>query len=320
MNLLVTGYPGWLSTRMVERILKEHKDWNLRCLVLRGSLNPLKVDTVTGDVRELYTLIEATRDIDLVIHAAGIIHGKPKTLMEVNAQGTLNMLKACEHNEVKRIIYISSNSAVGHSKEKTLMDEGTFREPYMSYGKSKWLAEEYVRGYWESRKIKGIILRPCWYYGPNQPERQTKLFKMIKSGKPIIFGDGRNLRSMTYIDNLIDAIFLAAESDTWNTTYWIADERPYTTIEIYETIAELLGVDIKPIHIPSFTSSAFRLLDRVLQKVGIYSSYIHVAGEMTLNIACDISKAKRELGYEPKISLREGMYESIKWCKRKNLI
>jgi len=229
-------------------------------------------------------------------------------------------LKACEQNNVKRIIYISSNSAVGYSKEKTLMDEGTFREPYMSYGKSKWLAEEYVRGYWESRKIEGIILNPCWYYGPNQPERQTKLFKMIKSGRPIVFGDGRNLRSMTYIDNLIDAIFLAAESDTWNTTYWIADERPYTTIEIYETIAELLGVDIKPIHIPSFTSSAFRLLDRVLQKVGIYSSYIHVAGEMTLNIACDISKAKRELGYEPKISLREGMYESIKWCKRKNLI
>jgi len=70
MNVLITGYPGWLCTRLVERILKEHKDWNLRCLVLRGSLNPLKVDTVTGDVRELYTLIEATRDIDLVIHAA----------------------------------------------------------------------------------------------------------------------------------------------------------------------------------------------------------------------------------------------------------
>jgi len=320
LRVLVTGYPGWLCTRLVERILKEHKDWNLRCLVLRNSSNPLKADVINGDVREIYTLVEATKDIDLVIHAAGVIHARPKTLMEVNAQGTLNMLKACEHNNVKKFIFISSNSSVGYTEDEILMNEGTFRKPYLAYGRSKWLAEEYLRGYWESRKIDGIILKPCWYYGPNQPERQTKLFRMIKSGRPIIFGNGRNIRSMTYIDNLIDAILLASETDRWNTTYWIADERPYTTLEIYETIAELLDVNIDPIYLPSFISSGCRLLDRILQKMRLYSSYIHVAGEMALNIACDISKARRELGYSPSFSLREGMKESIKWCRRKELI
>jgi len=321
MRLLVSGYPGWLCTRLVERVLKEHKDWSLRCLTLRGSPNPLKADVVSGDVRDLYTLVEATKDIDLVVHAAGIIHGRPKTLMDVNAQGTLNMLKACEHNNVKRIIYISSNSATGHTRDKTLMDEGTFREPYLTYGKSKWLAEEYVRGYWESRKIDGIILKPCWYYGPNQPGRQTKLFRMIKSGRPLILGDGRNIRSMTYIDNLVDAIFLASRSDTWNTTYWIADERPYTTDEIYETIADLLGVKrYNPVHLPGLISRVARAGDKVLQMLGMYSQYVHVAGEMTLNIACDISKARRELGYEPGVSLRDGMRRSIRWCERRGLI
>ncbi|MHA1289411.1 MAG: NAD-dependent epimerase/dehydratase family protein, partial [Candidatus Thorarchaeota archaeon] len=117
-----------------------------------------------------------------------------------------------------------------------------------------------------------------------------------------------------------DAILLASETDRWNTTYWIADERPYTTLEIYETIAELLDVNIDPIYLPSFISSGCRLLDRILQKMRLYSSYIHVAGEMALNIACDISKARRELGYSPRFSLREGMKESIKWCRRKELI
>jgi len=322
MNILVTGYPGWLGSRLVERLLKESRH-KLRVLCLRNI--PVRASSnlqiVRGDVRELYTLIEATRDIDLVIHAAGIIHARPKTLIEVNAQGTLNMLRACEHNNVDRMIYISSNSAAGYTEDKVLMTEGTLRKPYMAYGKSKFLAEEYVNGYCTDGKIRALTLRPCWYYFSNQPPRQTRLFKMIQSGRPIIFGDGLNIRSMTYIDNLVDAILLAIESPFTNRTYWIADERPYTINEIYETIADLLNVeDFNPIHIPKIASDLARVGDKALQKLGLYSTYLHVAGEMSLNIACSIERARRELGYEPRVSLREGMKRSIEWCRKKGLL
>jgi len=139
---------------------------------------------------------------------------------------------------------------------------------------------------------------------------------MIKDGKPMIFGDGSNLRSMSYIGNVSHAIIQAINKESIGyEDYWISDSRPYITNEIYHTIADLLGVDIKPRYIPGIVSSCCRLGDKILQKLGKYSSYIHVAGEMDRSIACSIYKAKRGIGYNPTVDLKEGMKRSIEWCR-----
>jgi len=323
LNVLVSGYPGWLGNRLVTRICKERPEWNLRCLVMRqykpGNA-PFQI--VKGDVREYYSLVEATKDIDTVIHCAGIIHAKPKILMDINAQGTLNMLNAADHNNVRNFVYISSNSAVGYTKDKILMTESTARRPYMAYGISKFLAEEYVNGFSLDEKLMTVILRPMWFYGIGQPERQTRLFKMIQKGRPLIVGDGLNLRSMTYTDNLIDGIFCAVDHrELTGKTYWIADKKPYTMNEIYETIANLLDVkDYKPRRLPKFLSGVGRNLDKLLQSLGMYLQIAHVTGESTQNIACDISRAEREIGYSPTIGLEEGMRLSVEWCRRHKLL
>jgi len=325
MNILVTGI-GWLGTRFVELLTANNKEDNVRCLMMRREKVPYLIkkrcQIVRGDVREYHTLVDAVRDIDLVFHLAGVIHAKPKDLIETNFHGTQFLLSASLNSKVKKFIYVSSNSAVGHTNGY-MMDEIQARVPYMSYGYSKYLAEELVQQVGLNRflELDTVIIRPCWYYGPDQPKRQTKLFKMIKGGKPIIFGDGRNLRSMSYIDNVIQALLLAKEYDDSGQTFWIADKKPYTINEIYETIASLLNVgSYKPKHIPSFISSGLRKADVLIQKLGFYNSYIHVGGEMTLNIVCDISKARRELGYNPEIELEEGMRRSIKWCKDQQLL
>jgi nucleoside-diphosphate-sugar epimerase len=187
----------------------------------------------------------------------------------------------------------------------------------MKYGKSKYLAERAVMEAVKSAEIEAVILRPCWFYGPRQPERQTRFFQMIKKGDPVLFGDGSNLRSVSYIDNIVQGIILALETDGINgETYWIADDRPYTTLELYRTIADLLGVkELKPKKIPGWSSWVFEQIDAVLQCVGLYVKEIHVAGEMSRNIACSVEKAKKELGYKPDISLEEGMRRSIEWCR-----
>jgi len=142
---------------------------------------------------------------------------------------------------------------------------------------------------------------------------------MIKKGKPIIFGDGLNKRSMTYVHNLVDGMLMAANKKSASgQTYWIADEKPYRTIEIYLTIAEILGVEIKPRFIPGIVSGVMEKADAVLGKMGKYSTNIHVAGEMDQDIACSIEKAKSELGYAPKVGLEEGMRRSIEWCRQNN--
>ena len=324
MKVLVTGAPGWLGTSLVEALIK--KKWAVRCLVLEGSdvkeLVEKNAEIVYGELSKNKNLSEAVKGVDVVFHCAGIIHPKKiKELYEVNYYGTKNLLDAAIASKVKKFILVSSNSPIGlnETKELLLTEESPYN-PYKNYGKSKVLAEKYVNQMFREGKIDTTIIRPCWFYGPNQPIRQVTFFKMIKKGNPLIFGDGKNLRSMTYIDNLVDGLILAAtKKQSKGQTYWIADKRPYETIEIYETIAELLGVKLKPRFVPKFVSYLFDKSDSLLQAFGMYIKEVHVAGEMDKNIACSIVKAQKELGYSPKVELKEGMRRSIEWCRQKGV-
>lgn len=336
MKILICGIPGWLGNRFLEILVNgfEQKgpaaDWKIRCLVQEGmdasfitNISP-DIEIVFADVAKKVTLKHAVKDIDIVFNMAGVIHPKNiKELYLINTQGTLNLISESFYAGVKRFIYISSNSVGGTNKEHhLLMKEEDAPRPYMNYGLSKYYAESIVRSFQETGKIETVILRPCWFYGPNQPKRQTKFFKMIQQGNPIIFGNGLNFRSLSYVDNTSLGMILAAtKKEAEGQTYWIADARPYTTLEIYQTVAELLEVkNFRPRFIPDIISEAFLSIDKILQAAGMYQTEVHVAGEMNKDIACSIEKAKRELGYNPTIELREGMRRSIEWCRKHSLI
>ncbi len=324
---LVTGAPGWLGSRFVEILSKKNRD--IRCLVLQGiddsHLKELGAETVEGDVTKPESLEKVADGVETVFHIVGIVHTKffgVNNFSKINTEGTKNMLECTIKAGVKRFVYVSSNSLAGcNYKRDVLMNEYTPPRPYMNYGKSKIQAERAVNEAFIQGKIETVILRPCWFYGPGQPARQTRLMKMIRDGNVPLFGDGRNLRSMTYIDDVCDALLLAEEREiVKGETYWIADERPYTTLEIYETIAELLGVELKTRNIPGFFSEIATLADWILQKIHMYQTEIHVVGELNKNIACSIEKAKKDLDYKPKIGLREGMRRSIEWAREQGVL
>ncbi|MBU2103118.1 MAG: NAD(P)-dependent oxidoreductase [Candidatus Omnitrophota bacterium] len=325
MKILVTGAPGWLGTRLVE-ILRE-KNEDVRCIVLPESddsiITSLGAQSHRGNIVDARSLVGSCDGIDIVFHCAGIIHPScVKELHQINVDGTKNILEEAIKARVKKIIYVSSNSVGGvNISRDTLMTELDQPRPYKHYGISKYKAEELVNRASSEGKIKTTIIRPCWFYGIRQPERQTTFFRMIKKGNPLVFGDGKNLRSMSYIDNIIDALCLIKDNALSDgKTYWIADRKAYPTIEIYETIAKLLEVkNFKPIYVPGFSSSVFELADTLLQGFGLYQKEIHVAGEMNKDIACSIEKAQRELGYNPNVDLTEGMRRSIEWCRANNI-
>jgi nucleoside-diphosphate-sugar epimerase len=199
--------------------------------------------------------------------------------------------------------------------------------PYMGYGRSKQAMEEWLRTGASNNNFPQItIIRAPWFYGPEQPARQTRFFSMIKAGHFPIVGDGRNRRSMGYVDSLAYGILLTAQaSQAAGKIYWLADERPYPMKEIVDTVREVLrddfGMTVKPktIQVPGIISDLARLGDRMLQGVGLYNQELHVLSEMNLTIACTIARAKQELGYKPLVDLREGMRRSIKWCLDKGI-
>lgn len=338
---LVTGFPGWLGNRLLHFLHEAHADYpedlaqpryeRVRCLVLPGpGVHSVRerfpdVELVEGDIRDpgaVGRLCAAARGAT-VFHMAGIIHPRrPRELLEINTQGTRHLLAAATAAGVNRIVATSSNSPAGVARDPSVVfDESSPSRPYMTYGLSKKLMEDDLNAAHRGGAIETVILRPCWFYGPEQPPRQSEFFRMIKAGKAPIVGGGESRRSMSYVDNTALGLLLAAASDTApGQTYWIADERPYTMNEIVDTVEDLLEtefgmeVDHGRLRLPSVASEVALAVDAVMQRAGLYEQRIHVLSEMNKTIACSVEKARSELGYRPGVELREGMRRSIEWC------
>ena len=340
-NLYITGAAGWLGKNLIKYIINNSKSLgleafdakNIHALCLESDdasdIQQFGVNIHRGDVRNIESLKSffTNANNSVVIHLAGIIHPKLKTsdFFDINYLGTRNVVEICQRNGVKKIVIMSSNSPIGCNKSNRDYDiftEESEFNPYMKYGKSKYVMEKWLWNFISKNQSPKIsIIRAPWFYGPNQPARQSLFFTMIKEGKFPIVGSGENKRSMAYTENLSQGIMLAATSDRADgKAYWIADEKPYTMNEIVLTIKNVLETEFnikcskKTIRLPSVVSDVAFLADKTLQGVGLYHQKIHVLSEMNKSIFCSIERAKQDLGYHPKYDLYKGMKESIKWC------
>jgi nucleoside-diphosphate-sugar epimerase len=330
---VITGAGGWLGTGLVAAFVEQglhHRSGPLRLFVRdvadRERLEALadNVTVVVGDIsdrRDVDRLFDTTTGAVDVIHTAGVIH--PASTAEfdaVNHVGAANVLAAAEAARVRRMVHVSSNSPFGTNPQRS----DTFRNdepyhPYFGYGHSKMLAEVRVTEA-AARGLNVVMVRPPWFYGPHQPERQTTFFTLVRKGRFPVLGDGMQRRSMVYIGNLVDGIVLAELTPTEpGLGWWIADDHAYTVTEIVDTVGRALrdeGFTTVPnrVRLPSFAGSVAERIDGLLQRTGRYNQQFHVLGEMNKTIAVDIDAARRDLGYEPAIALHEGMRRSIRWC------
>ena len=340
VEILVTGANGWLGKGLINALLNGIEgvpglptlsgEGMIRALVLPGDtlefFSPYseRVEVVSGDLRnpeDCQRLMQDAQGASL-FHTAGIIHpSRVSEFYQINLEGTRNLLGAAQESGVRRVVIVSSNSPVGcNPTSDHLFDELSPFNPYMNYGRSKMLMERAVVAIQDAGKLETVRIRAPWFYGPFQPARQTLFFQMVRDGKGPIVGNGRNMRSMAYIDNLAQGLILANLNELANgKVYWIADERPYSMNEIIGTIEEVLEEDFsipcahKRLHLPSIASDVAYVCDKLIQGAGFYNQKIHVLSEMNKTIACSVELARRELGYKPTVSLREGMRRSISW-------
>jgi len=341
---IVTGAPGWLGTRLTRVLSKGLPDEPrlatprsrcLRLLVLPGldasftSELDQPVEIVAGDLTDrdaVQRLCEGAAGAT-IFHCAGVIHPTRgiKQLFQVNHQGTRNLVEAAERAGVRRLVCVSSNSPFGcNARPEERFDESAAYQPYRAYGRSKKLMEQAVRECEARGRLETVVIRPPWFYGPDQPPRQTEFFTMIRRGRAPIVGGGLNRRSMAYVDNICHGLLLCEEVEqARGQTYWIADAEPYTMNRIIDTVERLLedefnlSVAHKRLRLPGIASGIAGFCDTLIQAAGVYHTKIHVLSEMNKTIACTIDKARQELGYEPRIALEEGMRRSITWCLEK---
>jgi nucleoside-diphosphate-sugar epimerase len=346
-RVIITGAAGWLGRSLYDALtngLPEHgqllpneKQLDIRLLLLPGQadtpfakeLPGNNVCIIRGDIQDADSCQRLFADFaeSVVIHTVAVIHpARVRQFYDINVRGTANLLEAAAKMQARRFIHLSSNSVCGTNLHPDhLFDECSAYRPYMHYGRSKMLAELEVKK--RQSDLETVILRAPWFYGPHQPARQSMFFKMVRDGRVPIVGSGNNLRSMVYLDNLCSAIILAAQKTPLaDNLYWVSDARPYSMNEIVNTIERLLLEEFgqecsgRRWRLPSVASDVAFALDWGLQNLGLYDQKIHVLSEMNKTIACSPHKAMQELGYNPAISLEEGMRRSIRWCLEQKLL
>jgi nucleoside-diphosphate-sugar epimerase len=283
-----------------------------------------EAEVYVGDVTDAEVLADLFRGAGgcSVVHAAGVIHpGRTAEFERVNHGGTRAVLEAAARAGARRLVHLSSNSPFGTNP----VPDDAFRhhEPYrpvLGYGHSKMRAEMAVRAAHERGDVPAVIVRPPWFYGPWQPERQTTFFSMVAAGRFPLLGDGAQRRSMTYVDNLVQGVALAERHPrAAGQAFWVADRDAYPLADVVATVRRVLaaeGYRVRKavVRLPRQVAAVARLADRVLQERGRYSSQLHVLGELDSTISCDISHTVETLGYDPRVALEEGMRRSVRWC------
>ncbi len=329
---VVTGAAGWLGQNLVRALAAQAGRERIRCLVRDEreavSLEVVdpRVETVIGDVRDpvaIDALFEGVGPAS-VFHAAAVIHPAKavREFFDVNVGGTQLVLDRARRVSAQRFVHISSNSPFGaNATEHDRFDEDSPFNPYMGYGASKLEAEQLVQRTFERGDLATVILRPPWFYGPYQPERQTTFFASLRRGRFPLIAPGTQRRSMVFTGNLVQGALLAeSASNAAGNAYWIADAEPYALETILLTVREALAAEGLPLSkrppttVPRAISVLAAKIDGALQKTGRYVQAVHVLGELKDTIACDISRARKELGYEPQVSLLEGMRASVRFC------
>jgi len=326
-RVLVTGGGGFLGGAIVKRLV-ERGD-----LVISFSrrfypeLEAMGVEQIQGDIGDSTAVERAFRKVALVFHVAAKpgVWGDYSTYYRTNVIGTRNVIAACKQHGVSRLIYTSSPSVVFNGTDMEGVDEFVpYPETYHAhYPKTKAMAEQAVIAAGDEG-LKTIILRPHLIWGPQDNHLVPRIIE--RANRLVKVGDGRNLVDTIYIDNAADAHVQAADRLEQNhhlsgRVYFISQDDPVLLWEMVDNILKAAGLSPVQRSISGNTAwmigAALEILYKVFKISGEPRMTRFLADELSTTHWFDIGAAKKDLGYKPKISIKEGLFRLEKWLQKK---
>jgi nucleoside-diphosphate-sugar epimerase len=319
MKALVTGATGFLGRHLVQRLLREGEEVRVlaRTSQTAARLQGLGVSVVGGDVRRWSSLRQAVQGADVVFHCAGKVEptGRWIDFLEVNVLGTERMIQAALEHDVRRIVHVSSIGIYGPRPEGAVVSEADGYDPNPGargfYTRSKIEADQMALWYAAERSAPVTVIRPGTIYGPGGKGGLVRAG--VKLGRlNVVFGDGHNLLPMTYVENVVDALLLAAGSEaTCGRAYNIVDDDEVSQRMYAERMGQALGVQQPTVYMPL---SAVRVLAAgadlaraALRGRRSPQGLFHRISRSLQSVRYDTSRAKEELAWRPGVSFEEAL-------------
>lgn len=305
---VVTGGAGFIGSAVVGKLLEEEAHVIVLDNLATGRKSNLeefsdRFKWAETDLRNPEEVRKVVRGVDYVFHL-GAINSVPRSLKEpelafaTNVMGTLNVLLASKEAGVRRVVNVSSSSVYGGIKEEK-KQETMIPRPLSPYAVSKYSAELIARNFFEVFGLDHVTLRYFNVFGPRQNPNSPyaavipKFFvALLKNEAPVIFGDGTQARDFTFVEDAAEGALLALLHGKSGEVYNIARGELLTLRGLLEDLYEITGRRINPVYSES-------------RKGDVYRS------------GADISKAKSDLGFRPRVNVKEGLMRQMNWLKEK---
>ena len=327
-KIFVTGATGFIGSFIVEEALRQgyevwaaiRKSSSLKYLS-DERIHLLEVNLSDGKVlkKQLQSF-----DFDYVVHAAGVTKClNSNDFFVVNVEGTKNLVSAIKENgmHISKFVYISSLSVFGPVREKApytdILDSDT-PMPDTAYGKSKLVAEEFLA---TQKDLPYVILRPTGVYGPREKD-YFMMAKSIKGHTDFSVGYRPQVLTFVYVKDVVQAVFKAFTQGRVGASYFLSDGNEYTSRSFSDLIQKELGIKFllrikAPLWVLKIVTTCGERIGHITGKVSALNNDKYNIMKQR-NWRCDISPARKELGYNPEYNLERGVKETIKWYKDNN--
>ncbi|MBI2932881.1 MAG: GDP-mannose 4,6-dehydratase [Planctomycetes bacterium] len=312
MRILLTGGAGFIGSHLLERLLRQKHEVTIvddfddyydpaaKRLNVRTTQAAGMFGVVEADIRDREAMARAFESArpEALIHLAARAGVRPslenpELYQAVNVAGTLTLLEECRQRGVKKVLFASSSSVYGDTDRVPFCEDDASIRPASPYGVTKLIGEHYGAVYHRLFGLRVTALRFFSVYGPRQrPDMAIRKFaELMVAGQELpVYGDGRSQRDYTYIDDIVDGIMGALGRDGGFEVYNLGESRTVSLSEMIELLEKELGIKAKIRRLPP------------------------QAGDVQRTYA-DVSKARANLGYAPRVPIEEGIRRFVAWLR-----
>lgn len=330
LTCLITGATGFVGGHLAEAC--RAKGWTVRTLARPTSdtsrLRERGVDVRTGDLTDPAAVRAAAEGADVVVHCAAKVGdwGPVEEYRAVNVEPLRTLLEAVKGRPLRRFVHLSS-LGVYEARDHHGTDESEpLPEQHMDgYTQTKVEAEKLALLYYREHKVPVVVLRPGFIYGPRDRTVVPKLIENLTARKVRWLGGGRGALNTIYVGNLVDAIFLAIERENAvGQVYNVTDGERVTKRRFIEALVQGLGLPApRPLSVPIWLARPLAtLMERRARARGATQPPLLTQARVKflgLNLDFSIEKAKRELGYVPRVSFDQAIAETIAWYNQNGI-